>query len=148
MARRKKASPQKQSPQRRKSLKAKTNNQQIYIDEMVDADVTFCSGPAGSGKTSVAVGLACEYLMEERVKKFELDEDIVRRHMTQGEILEDVMGNYKRYESKRSALGNVILDSNLIRFSYSIPDPLARFIKADAERLINKRQKEELEEDG
>ena len=86
--------------------------------------------------------------MEERVKKFELDEDIVRRHMTQGEILEDVMGNYKRYESKRSALGNVILDSNLIRFSYSIPDPLARFIKADAERLINKRQKEELEEDG
>ena len=77
MARRKKASPQKQSPQRRKSLKAKTNNQQIYIDEMVDADVTFCSGPAGSGKTSVAVGLACEYLMEERVKKIIITRPVV-----------------------------------------------------------------------
>ena len=77
MARRKKASPQKQSPQRRKTLKAKTNNQQIYIDEMVDADVTFCSGPAGSGKTSVAVGLACEYLMEERVKKIIITRPVV-----------------------------------------------------------------------
>ena len=77
MARRKKASPQKQSPQRRKSLKAKTNNQQIYIDEMVDADVIFCSGPAGSGKTSVAVGLACEYLMEERVKKIIITRPVV-----------------------------------------------------------------------
>ncbi len=77
MARRKKASPQKQSPQRRKSLKAKTNNQQIYIDEMVDADVIFCSGPAGSGKTSVAVGLASEYLMEERVKKIIITRPVV-----------------------------------------------------------------------
>ena len=77
MARRKKANPQKQSPQRRKRLKAKTDNQQGYIDEMVDADVTFCSGPAGSGKTSVAVGLACEYLMEERVKKIIITRPVV-----------------------------------------------------------------------
>jgi phosphate starvation-inducible PhoH-like protein len=77
MARRKKASPQKQSPQRRKRLKAKTDNQQAYIDEMADADVTFCSGPAGSGKTSVAVGLACEYLMEERVKKIIITRPVV-----------------------------------------------------------------------
>ena len=77
MARRKKASPQKQSPQRRKRLKAKTDNQQVYIDEMVDADVTFCSGPAGSGKTSVAVGLACEYLMEEKVKKIIITRPVV-----------------------------------------------------------------------
>tara|TARA_B100001939_G_scaffold215854_1_gene185640 strand:- start:734 stop:1417 length:684 start_codon:yes stop_codon:yes gene_type:complete len=77
MARRKKANPQKQSPQRRKRLKAKTDNQQSYIDEMVDADVTFCSGPAGSGKTSVAVGLACEYLMEERVKKIIITRPVV-----------------------------------------------------------------------
>ena len=77
MARRKKANPQKQSPQRRKRLKAKTDNQQAYIDEMIDADVTFCSGPAGSGKTSVAVGLACEYLMEERVKKIIITRPVV-----------------------------------------------------------------------
>lgn len=77
MARRKKASPQKQSPQRRKSLKAKTNNQQIYIDEMVDADVTFCSGPAGSGKTAVAVGLACEYILENKIEKIIITRPVV-----------------------------------------------------------------------
>ena len=49
MARRRKTTTQNERPQRRKSLKAKTKNQQIYIDEMEDSDVTFCSGPAGSG---------------------------------------------------------------------------------------------------
>ena len=34
MARRKKVTTQNERPQRRKSLKAKTENQQIYIDEM------------------------------------------------------------------------------------------------------------------
>ena len=68
MARRK-SKPSEAISSKKKETEAKTDNQQAYIDEMVDADVTFCSGPAGSGKTSVAVGLACEYLMEERVKK-------------------------------------------------------------------------------
>jgi len=77
MARRKKATNQNERPQRRKSLKAKTENQQIYIDEMVDADVTLCAGPAGSGKTSVAVGLACQYLLEERVKKIIITRPVV-----------------------------------------------------------------------
>ena len=77
MARRKKASDQNQRPQRRKSLKAKTDNQQFYIDEMEDSDVTFCSGPAGSGKTSVAVGLACEYLMSEKVKNIIITRPVV-----------------------------------------------------------------------
>ena len=77
MARRKKAVSQNERPQRRKSLKAKTENQQIYIDEMEDADVTLCAGPAGSGKTSVAVGLACQYLLEERVKKIIITRPVV-----------------------------------------------------------------------
>ena len=77
MARRKKTTTQSERPQRRKSLKAKTENQQIYIDEMIDEDVTFCSGPAGSGKTSVAVGLACEYLMSEKVKKIIITRPVV-----------------------------------------------------------------------
>ena len=77
MARRKKVANQNERPQRRKSLKAKTENQQIYIDEMEDADVTLCAGPAGAGKTSVAVGLACQYLLEERVKKIIITRPVV-----------------------------------------------------------------------
>ena len=63
--------------QRRKKLKAKTDNQELYIDSMQDSDVTFCSGPAGSGKTSVSVGLACEYLMEEKVKRIIITRPVV-----------------------------------------------------------------------
>ena len=44
---------------------------------MEDSSVTFCSGPAGSGKTSVAVGLACEYLAQEKVKKIVITRPVV-----------------------------------------------------------------------
>jgi phosphate starvation-inducible PhoH-like protein len=68
MAQRKRNKGQQSAP-RRKRLKAKTENQAKYISAIEDSDVTFCSGPAGSGKTSVSVGFACEYLLQEKVKK-------------------------------------------------------------------------------
>ncbi len=55
--------------QRRKILKPKTRNQETYMQSINKSDVTFCSGPAGSGKTSVSVGMACEYLIEKKVDK-------------------------------------------------------------------------------
>ena len=77
MARRRKKENQEAYRQRRKTLKAKTENQEIYIEAMEDSSVTFCSGPAGSGKTSVAVGLACEYLAQEKVKKIVITRPVV-----------------------------------------------------------------------
>ena len=56
-------------PQRRKTLKPKTNNQKEYIKTISESDVTFCTGPAGTGKTAVAVGLACEYLLDKKIEK-------------------------------------------------------------------------------
>lgn len=50
-------------------LKPKTTNQSNYIRAIVESDVIFCAGPAGSGKTAVAVGLACEHLMSKKVDK-------------------------------------------------------------------------------
>ena len=44
---------------------------------MVDADVTLCSGPAGTGKTAVAVGLACEYILEKKVDKIIITRPVV-----------------------------------------------------------------------
>ena len=35
---------------RRKTLKAKTDNQSKYIEDMENSSVTFCSGPAGFRK--------------------------------------------------------------------------------------------------
>lgn len=61
----------------RKKLKPKTENQENYIIEMAESDVTFCSGPAGSGKTAVAVGMACEYILEDRVEKIVITRPVV-----------------------------------------------------------------------
>ena len=52
-----------------KKIKPKSENQSTYIEAMTNSDVILCSGPAGSGKTAVAVGFACQYLMENKVEK-------------------------------------------------------------------------------
>ena len=48
----------------RNRLKARSNNQQKYIDDIIANHVTFAQGPAGSGKTLISVGMAIEYLLE------------------------------------------------------------------------------------
>jgi len=63
--------------QRRKILRPKTRNQEHYMGQINKSDVTFCSGPAGSGKTSVSVGMACEYLIEKKVDKIIITRPVV-----------------------------------------------------------------------
>ena len=63
--------------QRRKILRPKTRNQENYMGFINKSDVTFCSGPAGSGKTSVSVGMACEYLIEKKIDKIIITRPVV-----------------------------------------------------------------------
>lgn len=56
---------------------AMTNNQQKYMDNILDNDYVICIGPAGSGKTHLASGLGSEYLLEKKVKKLILTRPIV-----------------------------------------------------------------------
>ena len=44
---------------------------------MVESDVTFCSGPAGTGKTAVAVGMASECILEDKVSKIIITRPVV-----------------------------------------------------------------------
>lgn len=73
----KKESSVNKTPPQRKILKPKTRNQAEYIRSMSEFDVTFCTGPAGCGKTSLAVGLACEYILHERVNKIVVTRPVV-----------------------------------------------------------------------
>lgn len=50
-------------------LKPRTTNQSDYIRTIVENDITFCTGPAGAGKTWIPCGLACEYLLNEKINK-------------------------------------------------------------------------------
>lgn len=46
-------------------VSAKTEGQKRYIIEVKNNDITFCYGPAGTGKTAVAVGLALQAICAE-----------------------------------------------------------------------------------
>lgn len=43
-------------------ISAKTKNQQTYIMSIIENDIIFCSGPSGTGKSFIALGIACEHL--------------------------------------------------------------------------------------
>ena len=57
------------SSPRRKFIFAKTKGQQEYIDAMAGFDVVFSIGPAGTGKTYLAMAMAVNALMEKKVRR-------------------------------------------------------------------------------
>ena len=65
------------SPSYRNRLKPRTENQKDYIRTIAENHITFCQGVAGSGKTHIAVGMALEYLLEEKVKKIVITRPVV-----------------------------------------------------------------------
>ena len=48
-------------------LKPKSPNQLEYLKSLYKSDVVLCAGPAGSGKTAIAVACACQFLVEKKV---------------------------------------------------------------------------------
>lgn len=50
-------------------LKPKSHNQAEYLKSLYKSDVVLCSGPAGSGKTAIAVACACQFLVDKKVEK-------------------------------------------------------------------------------
>lgn len=65
------------SIQYRNPLKPRTINQRDYIREIAENTITFCQGVPGSGKSHIAVGMAIEYLLEEKVKKIIITRPVV-----------------------------------------------------------------------
>jgi len=74
---RRKQRKQNQNTRKRKPLKPKTDNQADYIRTMAEEDVTLCIGPAGTGKTAVAVGLASEHILDKKIDKIIVTRPVV-----------------------------------------------------------------------
>ena len=70
----------KQKPVNNKTpyISGKTEGQKEYIRGIVENTVIFCQGPAGSGKTYIAAGIAAQYLIEGRVDKIVLTRPLVQ----------------------------------------------------------------------
>jgi phosphate starvation-inducible PhoH-like protein len=61
----------------RNRLIPRTDNQKNYIKNINDNVITFCQGLPGSGKTHIAVGVALEYLLNNKVKKIIITRPVV-----------------------------------------------------------------------
>jgi phosphate starvation-inducible PhoH-like protein len=61
----------------KKILIPKTKAQSLYIQSIKRNDITFCKGPAGSGKTAIAVAIACEYLLSGRIEKLVITRPVI-----------------------------------------------------------------------
>lgn len=69
--------PEFKKPTLKNHLTAKTQGQKDYIRNIVENKVTFCSGPAGSGKSFCAIGIACQKLLDGEIDKIAITRPIV-----------------------------------------------------------------------
>ncbi len=72
-------------------VKPRTAGQAAYVEAIRKQDLTFCAGPAGSGKTYLAVACAVEAFKEQRVRKIVL----VRPAVEAGENLGFLPGDLR-----------------------------------------------------
>ena len=63
--------------QYRKAVNPRTEHQKQYVGSIISNTITFCQGVAGSGKTHIAIGMALEYLLDEKVKKIVITRPVV-----------------------------------------------------------------------
>lgn len=78
-------------PTYRNRLKPRSENQKEYIRSIVENTITFCQGSAGSGKTHCAVGLALEYLLDDKIKRIIITRPVVEA----GEKIGYLPGKYE-----------------------------------------------------
>ncbi len=60
-----------------KEFKPRTINQNLYVRSMIENDITFCTGMAGTGKTACCVGLASSWLYEGKISRIVITRPIV-----------------------------------------------------------------------
>lgn len=50
------------------TVSAKTTNQKDYVRSICENTVTVCLGPAGTGKSMLSIGLACDHLLHGKIQ--------------------------------------------------------------------------------
>ncbi len=93
-----------------RSIRAKTFNQQSYIDTMQKHDITISIGPAGTGKTFLAIAMAVRALREKQVTRLILSRPTIeageKLGFLPGDILEKVDPHFRPlYDALQEFLG-------------------------------------------
>jgi len=109
-----------------KRVKALTDGQRAYLQTIFDNDLTFCSGPAGTGKTYLAVAAAVAMLKRGQVRKLVL----VRPAVEAGEKLGFLPGDL---QDKVNPYLRPLLDAlhDMMEF-----DQIQRFMACDLIEIV------------
>jgi len=78
-------------------LRPRTDGQARYVHAMRENDLTFCIGPAGTGKTFLAVGMAVSMLRQGAVKKIVLVRPAVEAGERLGYLPGDIVAKVNPY---------------------------------------------------
>ncbi len=78
-------------------IRAKTVGQHRYVEAIRDNDVTFAIGPAGTGKTYLAVATAIDYLKRDQVKRIILTRPAVEAGEELGFLPGDIQAKVSPY---------------------------------------------------
>jgi phosphate starvation-inducible protein PhoH and related proteins len=78
-------------------VKPRTDGQGRYVRAMYDSDLTICYGPAGTGKTWLAVGMAVSLLRQAQVKKIVLVRPAVEAGERLGYLPGDIVAKINPY---------------------------------------------------
>ena len=78
-------------------MKPRTDGQGRYVRAMYDSDLTICYGPAGTGKTWLAVGMAVSLLRQSVVKKIVLVRPAVEAGERLGFLPGDIVAKINPY---------------------------------------------------
>jgi phosphate starvation-inducible PhoH-like protein len=82
---------------RGREVKASTRGQMHYIETMLDNDVTFCVGPAGTGKTYLAVAVAVSMLKKKLIRRIVLARPAVEAGEKLGYLPGDLQAKVNPY---------------------------------------------------
>jgi phosphate starvation-inducible PhoH-like protein len=80
-----------------RAVRARSTNQQHYLDSIRDHDLVFALGPAGTGKTYLAVAAAVHLLKTDRVKKLVLTRPAVEAGEKLGFLPGDIEAKVNPY---------------------------------------------------
>jgi phosphate starvation-inducible PhoH-like protein len=111
---------------RHTTVAPRTDGQRHYIQSMLDYDLTFCLGPAGTGKTYLAVAVATHLLRLGRTKRIAL----VRPAVEAGERLGFLPGDLQQ---KVNPYLRPLFDAMHDLMTY---DQLKRFMVSDVVEVI------------
>jgi phosphate starvation-inducible protein PhoH and related proteins len=78
-------------------VRPRTDGQARYVRAMQDNDLTFCIGPAGTGKTFLAVGMAVTLLRQGQVKRIVLVRPAVEAGERLGFLPGDIVAKVNPY---------------------------------------------------